>query len=64
MEYQVYESGGQYRWRLVAANNRIIANSGEAYHNKQDCLGAIGLVKNSGSAPVKDLTQTASAYRR
>lgn len=63
MEYQVYESGGQYRWRLVAANNRIIANSGEAYHNKQDCLNAIGLVKNSANAPVRDLTQTA-AFRR
>ncbi len=55
MEYQVYVSSGQYRWRLVANNNRIIANSGEAYHNKSDCLAAISLVKGSANAPVRDV---------
>lgn len=55
MEYQVYQSGGQWRWRLVAANNRIIANSGEAYHNRADCLSAIALVKGSAAAPVRDV---------
>ena len=64
MKYQLYESGGQYRWRLLAGNNRNIANSGEAYHNKADCLAAINLVKNSASAPVEDLTQVASPVRR
>jgi uncharacterized protein len=63
MEYQIYVSGGQYRWRLLAGNNRNIANSGEAYHNKADCLAAINLVKGSASAPVKDLTQAATAAR-
>jgi uncharacterized protein YegP (UPF0339 family) len=58
MKYQVYRSGGQYRWRLIAANGRIIAGSGESYHNKSDCLAGINLVKNSGAAPVDDLTQT------
>jgi len=60
MEYQLYESGGQYRWRLLANNNRNIANGGEAYHNKSDCLAAINLVKGSQNAPVKDLTRTAA----
>ena len=63
MEYQIYVSGGQYRWRLLAGNNRNIANSGEAYHNKADCLAAINLVKGSANAPVKDLTQAATAAR-
>ncbi len=38
----------QWRWHLTAANNRIVASSGEAYHNKQDCLSAIGLVMDTG----------------
>jgi uncharacterized protein len=64
MEYQIYEQGGQYRWRLLANNNRNIANGGEAYWNKSDCLAAITLVKGSSIAPVKDLTQNAAAARR
>ena len=55
MHYSVYkDANSQYRWRLVGGNNRIIANSGEGYFNKQDCLAAIGLVKASQSAPVYD----------
>ncbi|HKO94199.1 MAG TPA: DUF1508 domain-containing protein [Polyangiaceae bacterium] len=64
MEYQIYESGGQYRWRLLAENNRNIDNGGESYHNKSDCLWAINLVKGSGQAPVRDLTSTAAAGTR
>jgi uncharacterized protein YegP (UPF0339 family) len=48
------DAANQWRWHLSADNNRIIANSGEAYHNKADCLAAIGLVKGSGAAPVKE----------
>lgn len=53
MQYQMYKDvGGQWRWRLLAANNRIIANSGEGYWNEGDCLSAINLVKASSTAPV------------
>ena len=52
------------RWRLLANNNRNIANGGESYYNKADCLAAINLVKGSATAPVKDLTQTAATQRR
>ncbi len=53
MRYLIYKDAAhQWRWRLIAANNRIIADSGESYHNKVDCLHAINLVKRSGSAPV------------
>lgn len=55
MAYYVYKDGqGYWRWRLRTANNRIIADSGESYHNTTDCLAAITLVKGSGSAPVYD----------
>lgn len=53
MEFHIYvDVNRHWRWRLVAANNKIIANSGEGYFNQQDCLHAIGLVQTSGSAPV------------
>lgn len=31
----------RWRWRAKAANGRILAHSGEAYVNLQDCLDAI-----------------------
>ncbi len=48
MAFWIYiDKAGQWRWYLTAANNRKIADSGEGYINKQDCLGAIGLVMDT-----------------
>lgn len=56
MIYYIYvDRAGEWRWYLSAANNRKIANSGEGYHNKSDCLHAIQLVKGSATAPVRQL---------
>jgi uncharacterized protein len=53
MHYVVYrDTSVQWRWRLVAANGKTIADSGEAYRNKADCLAGIQLVKGSSTAPV------------
>ncbi|HEV2800350.1 MAG TPA: DUF1508 domain-containing protein [Pyrinomonadaceae bacterium] len=53
--YFVYhDSQSEWRWQLRAGNQRIIADSGEGYQHKQDCLHAIELVKNSKNAPVKE----------
>ncbi len=46
------DANQQWRWSLYAGNNRMIANSGEAYHNKSDCLHAISIVRGSGDSPV------------
>ena len=55
MYYEVYKDRvNHWRWRLKAANGRIIADSGEGYFNKSDCLHGIDLVKASHSAPVYD----------
>lgn len=51
--YYGKDARGEWRWHLKAANNRIIANSGEGYQNEKDCLDAIQLVKGSKDAPVK-----------
>jgi uncharacterized protein YegP (UPF0339 family) len=55
MEYCTYEdTKGEWRWRLKAKNGEIIADSGEGYKDKSDCLAGITLVKGSKDAPVKD----------
>lgn len=53
MKYVMYkDQAHQWRWTLFATNNRRIANSGEGYHNKNDCLHAINLVKGTSQTPV------------
>jgi uncharacterized protein len=56
MAYYIYRDRiGQWRWRLAAGNNRVIADSGEAYHNKADCRAAIDLVKGSAMTAVYEV---------
>ena len=55
MYFLMYKDTASYwRWTLYASNYKKIANSGEGYWNKTDCLAAITLVKGSGSVPVKE----------
>jgi uncharacterized protein YegP (UPF0339 family) len=47
--------GGEWRWRLKAANNEIIA-SGESYADHADCLRAVYLVRSTSShTPIRDV---------
>ncbi len=39
--FVVYEAADGYRWRLLAANNRLIAESGEAYTRERDAWRAV-----------------------
>lgn len=53
MAYYIYrDTQGLWRWYFRAANGRKLADSGESYHNRQDCLGAIELVRKSGLSPI------------
>ena len=36
---------GEFRWYLMAENNRKIAESGEGYRSRQDCEDGIRLLK-------------------
>lgn len=55
MKYKVYkDKKGEWRWRLVAANGNTLADSGEGYRNKADCLHGIELVKGSKDSPVEE----------
>jgi len=55
LKFKMYvDNGGEWRWRLVAGNNKIVADSGESYKEKRDCAAAIELVK---SADVETLVE-------
>jgi uncharacterized protein YegP (UPF0339 family) len=48
-------TGGEWRWRLKAANHEIIA-SGESYADHADCLRAVYLVRSTSShTPIRDV---------
>ena len=57
MYYLVYiDSQRQWRWTLYAANSKKLANCGEGYHNKADCVHDLNLIAASGSGigtPIK-----------
>jgi uncharacterized protein YegP (UPF0339 family) len=57
-KFQLYkDKSGEYRWRLRADNNEIIADSSEGYVNKSDCKHGIELVKQqSPYAEIEDQT--------
>lgn len=38
------DAQGQWRWRIVSANGRILADSGEAYKRRHDCLRGVNVV--------------------
>ncbi len=53
MRFHVYQDkAGQWRWRLWAANNRIVADSGEGYASRAACEQGVGLVKAAYNAPI------------
>lgn len=54
LQFQVYrDAQKQWRWRLVAANGRSVAASGEGYKRKVDCLHAIEIVRASKLAAIE-----------
>ena len=57
VRFQIYrDQVGEYRWRLVAANNRYVCWS-EGYSTKQGAIDSVYWVKKwAASAPVNDLT--------
>lgn len=56
-KFQIYkDKSGQFRWRLKAGNNEVIA-VGEAYTSKQGCQKGIDAVKRAApDADVEDQT--------
>jgi uncharacterized protein YegP (UPF0339 family) len=46
MQFELYQRGSLWYWRLRAANNEIIAQ-GEGYVNRSDAQHAVGLVMDT-----------------
>jgi uncharacterized protein len=56
MAYYIYKDAqGYWRWYLKAANGLKIANGGEGYQNRKDCLSAIDLVKATAKTEIYQL---------
>ncbi|HEY0149933.1 MAG TPA: DUF1508 domain-containing protein [Allosphingosinicella sp.] len=57
MTFEVYKDrDNDWRWRLKHdSNDKIIADSGEGYENRSDCLHGISLVQGSGNAKIKEV---------
>jgi len=48
MKFTIFKGqNGQWYWHLSDGNNKIFAAGGEGYHNKNDCLHAVGLVMDT-----------------
>jgi len=55
-KYQVYRDiAGKFRFRLRAANNKIVAVS-QAYERKAGCINGVKSVQNNCGAPIEDKT--------
>ncbi len=57
-KFEIYKDRkGEFRWRLLADNNQVIA-TGEGYKSKASCKNGIESVKkNAKSAKVEDQTK-------
>ncbi len=55
-KFQMYkDAAGKYRFRLRAANGKIVA-VGEAYEQRASCVNGIRSVQKNRKAPIEDLT--------
>jgi uncharacterized protein YegP (UPF0339 family) len=44
MHFIVYEASDGWRWRLFARNGKVIADSGQAYSRRIDCIRLCGRI--------------------
>ena len=58
-KFQIFKDrAGDFRWRLRADNNEVIADSSEGYKSKASCKHGIELVKRlAPAAEVVDQTE-------
>jgi uncharacterized protein YegP (UPF0339 family) len=58
LTFEVYKEGkDEFRWRLKAANGRVIGTSAEGYKAKADCEHGVQLIMDGAAkAKVEDLS--------
>lgn len=48
MKFEVYaDKRGEFRWRLKAANGKVLADSGESYTRRRRCVDAVARIKRA-----------------
>jgi len=59
MYFLVYKDiSGYWRWRLCGIGDRIVAESGEAYYSKLDCMNMIRHLQNNAlNAPIREVME-------
>lgn len=61
-KFEMYQDKStEYRWRLRATNQQIIASSGEGYKSKESCRNGIEAVKRD--APTAEIVELAGASK-
>jgi len=46
-QFVIYkDKAGEFRWQLYAQNSKLIADSGEGYKNRSDCIHGARLVSS------------------
>lgn len=53
LTFEVYkDKAGEWRWRLLAANHKVIADSSEGYQHQADCVAMITKVRADAHSAV------------
>lgn len=48
MKFKIYrDKAGEFRWRLVASNDRIVVDSSESYLRREDVMRAVASLQTS-----------------
>lgn len=57
--FELYKDrAGEWRWRFVMSNNKIIATSSEGYQRKSGCINSIAIIAAKAmNAPIVTVKQ-------
>jgi len=57
LKYEVYQDAKKdFRWRLKSANGNVIANGGQGFATKDNCVGSIKLIQAEAGKKKSSLT--------
>lgn len=57
VKYVVYQSeSGKYRFKLMASDGELLAQSGQSYETEEGCKNAVAALKKYSDSPIDDLT--------
>lgn len=57
------DAANDFRWRIEAANGRVLGDSGEGYRNLADCESAIASIRGIGANGVWETPAVTSRRR-